>query len=89
MDDLEAKSNLQADLLRRIAAQDREALAQFYDQNAGIIYATALRMLGDVSEAARCKHQRANFIFRERTRRVAAFVCERPAGNFHSTTEAA
>ena len=51
MDDLEAKSDLQADLLRRIAAQDREALAQFYDQNAGIIYSTALRMLGDTSEA--------------------------------------
>jgi len=43
--------DLQADLLRRIAAQERAALAEFYDQTAGVLYATALRMLGDASEA--------------------------------------
>lgn len=51
MDGSAATNDLQADLLRRIAAQDREALAQFYDQTAGIIYSTVLRMLSDASEA--------------------------------------
>ena len=43
-------ADTQAQLLRRIAAQDREALAEFYDQTAGVIYSTVLRMLGDASE---------------------------------------
>ena len=47
----ETVSESQAELLRRIAAQEREALAEFYDQTAGVIYATTLRMLGDASEA--------------------------------------
>jgi len=47
----EPAAELQADLLRRIAAQDRAALAEFYDQTAGVLYATTLRMLGDASEA--------------------------------------
>ncbi len=46
----ETTSDFQAGLLRRIAAQDRAALAEFYDQTAGFIYATTLRMLGDASE---------------------------------------
>ena len=41
----------QAELLRRIAAQDREALAQFYDEIVGVLFSTAIRILGDVLEA--------------------------------------
>ncbi|MCI0746357.1 MAG: sigma-70 family RNA polymerase sigma factor [Verrucomicrobia subdivision 3 bacterium] len=41
----------QAELLRRIAAQDREALAQFYDEMAGVLFSTAVRILGDALEA--------------------------------------
>ena len=41
----------QAQLLRRIAAQDREALAEFYDQVAALLYSTAARILGDAHEA--------------------------------------
>ena len=41
----------QIDLLRRIAAQDRQALAEFYDQLAGLLFATAVRILGDSQEA--------------------------------------
>jgi len=41
----------QTQLLRRIAAQDRQALAEFYDQLAGLVFSTAVRMLGDMAEA--------------------------------------
>src|SRR5690349_10642667 len=41
----------QAQLLRRIVAQDRDALAEFYDQAAGLLYSTAVRVLGDAHEA--------------------------------------
>lgn len=41
----------QAQLLRRIAAQDREALAEFYDQTAGALFSVALRIIGDPQEA--------------------------------------
>ena len=41
----------QTQLLRRIAAQDRQALADFYDQFATLIFSVAVRMLGDTSEA--------------------------------------
>ena len=41
----------QAQLLRRIAAQEREALAEFYDQVAGVLFSTACRILGDTHEA--------------------------------------
>jgi len=51
MAELETAFDSQADLLRRIAAQDRAALAEFYDQTAGILFSTTLRMLGDTSEA--------------------------------------
>lgn len=44
-------AELQGRLLQRIASQEREALAEFYDQTAGVIYSTVLRMLGDASEA--------------------------------------
>jgi len=38
-------------LLRRIAAQDRQALALFYDQTAAVLFSTAARILGDAHEA--------------------------------------
>ena len=38
-------------LLRGIAAQDRAALADFYDLAGGVFFATALKMLGDTHEA--------------------------------------
>ncbi len=38
-------------LLRRIAAQDRQALAEFYDQSAGLVFSVAVRMLGDAADA--------------------------------------
>ena len=41
----------QAKLLRRIAAQDQQALAEFYDQMAGVLFSTAVRILGDAHEA--------------------------------------
>jgi RNA polymerase sigma-70 factor (ECF subfamily) len=41
----------QAQLLRRIAGQDRQALAEFYDQTAGALYSTVVRILGDAHEA--------------------------------------
>src|SRR5919197_3439907 len=41
----------QAKLLRRIAAQDREALGELYDQMAGVLFSTAHRILSDAHEA--------------------------------------
>ena len=41
----------QAGLLHRIAAQDRQALAEFYDQTAAVLFSTAVRILGDAHEA--------------------------------------
>jgi len=41
----------QMQLLRRIAAHDRQALAEFYDQSAKLIFSVAVRILGDVAEA--------------------------------------
>jgi len=38
-------------LLRAIAAQDRQALADFYDLAGGVFFTTALKMLGDTHEA--------------------------------------
>jgi RNA polymerase sigma-70 factor, ECF subfamily len=42
---------LQAELLRRIAAQDRDALSEFYDQTARPLFSIACRMLGNVPDA--------------------------------------
>jgi len=41
----------QTQLLRRVAARDRQALADFYDQVAGVLFSTAVRILGDQQEA--------------------------------------
>ncbi|MSU58922.1 MAG: sigma-70 family RNA polymerase sigma factor [Pedosphaera sp.] len=49
--DRKAADETQNELLRRIAAQDREALAGLYDQLAGVLFAVAMRILGDQSEA--------------------------------------
>jgi RNA polymerase sigma-70 factor (ECF subfamily) len=48
MQDLEV---LQAELLRRIARQDRDALSEFYHQTARPLFSLACRMLGNVSDA--------------------------------------
>jgi RNA polymerase sigma-70 factor (ECF subfamily) len=47
----QAAEDFLAQLLRRIAAREVEALAEFYDQTAGALFSLAVRMLGDVSEA--------------------------------------
>jgi RNA polymerase sigma-70 factor (ECF subfamily) len=49
--DRESAGVAQAQLLRRIAAQDRLALAEFYDQAAGPLFSLAMRILGDAHEA--------------------------------------
>ena len=41
----------QTEILRRVATQDRTALAELYDQLGGVLFTTALRMLGDQPEA--------------------------------------
>jgi RNA polymerase sigma-70 factor (ECF subfamily) len=41
----------QTELLRRIAAQDRAALHEFYDQTARPLFSIACRMLGNVADA--------------------------------------
>ena len=41
----------QVQLLRRIAANDRQALAEFYDLIAAPLFSTATRILGDAHEA--------------------------------------
>jgi RNA polymerase sigma-70 factor (ECF subfamily) len=42
---------IQTQLLRRIATQDRHALAEFYDHVAGALFSIAVRILGDPQEA--------------------------------------
>ena len=49
--DRSAADEFQAQLLRRIAGQDREAVADFYDQTAGILFSAAVRILGDNHDA--------------------------------------
>jgi RNA polymerase sigma-70 factor (ECF subfamily) len=51
MPDPNPAEEAQVQLLRRIAAQDRQALAEFYDQVAGPLFSTATRILGDAHEA--------------------------------------
>jgi RNA polymerase sigma-70 factor, ECF subfamily len=41
----------QTQLLGRIAAKDKQALAVFYDQMAGLLYSMAVRILGDPHDA--------------------------------------
>ena len=49
--DREAADESRTHLLRRIATQDREALAEFYDQLGAVLYSTVIRILGDQQEA--------------------------------------
>lgn len=48
---LSSVEETQAQLLRRIATGDRDALAEFYDQTAGALFSLALRILNDPPEA--------------------------------------
>lgn len=47
----QAAEETQTQLLLRVAAQDRQALAEFYDQMAGVLYSLCVRILGDAHEA--------------------------------------
>ena len=38
-------------LLRRISEQDQKAMAEFYDQVAGVLYSVAVRIVGDADDA--------------------------------------
>ncbi len=49
--DRETANESQAQLLRRIAAQDRQALTDLYDQTAAMLFSIAVRILGDPHEA--------------------------------------
>ena len=49
--DRQAADETQTQLLRRVAAQDRQALAEFYDQVAGVLFSTSVRILSDPQEA--------------------------------------
>jgi RNA polymerase sigma-70 factor (ECF subfamily) len=51
MPDSNPAEESQVRLLRRIAAKDRQALAEFYDQVAVPLFSTATRILGDAHEA--------------------------------------
>ncbi len=51
MPDADPAEESQVELLRRIAAHDRQAVAEFYDQVAGPLFSTATRILGDAHEA--------------------------------------
>ena len=51
MAEREPAEEKQADMLRRIAAQDRAAFGEFYDQAAGALFSFAVRVLGDPHEA--------------------------------------
>jgi RNA polymerase sigma-70 factor (ECF subfamily) len=44
-------NDTQTQLLRRVAAQDRQALAEFYDLVAGVLFSTSVRILSDPQEA--------------------------------------
>jgi RNA polymerase sigma-70 factor (ECF subfamily) len=51
MVDQQTSEESQAQLLLRVAAQDAQALAEFYDLTAKPLFALAVRILGDASEA--------------------------------------
>lgn len=47
----EDSDTLHKTLLRRISEQDQTAMAEFYDQVAGILYSVAIRIVGDADDA--------------------------------------
>src|SRR5262245_1494956 len=49
--DRQSGEDSQAKLLGRIAARDRAAVAELYDEVAGLLFSTAHRILGDAPEA--------------------------------------
>jgi RNA polymerase sigma-70 factor (ECF subfamily) len=51
MFDQQSAEEQQTKLLRRIAAHDRQALGEFYDQVAGALFSTSVRVLSDAHEA--------------------------------------
>jgi len=51
MSDRHAIEESQAQLLRRIAARDKSALSDLYDQTSAVLYSTALRVLGSAHDA--------------------------------------
>src|SRR5258707_11417453 len=51
MSDRQTAEESQTQLLRRIAVLDRQALADFYDQVAPVLFSVSVRMLGDAHEA--------------------------------------
>src|ERR1043166_5824272 len=51
MFDRQTAEESQTKLLRRIATQDRQALAELYDQVAGALFSTSVRILSDAHEA--------------------------------------
>ena len=55
----------QTQLLCRIATKDKQALAVFYDQMAGLLYSMAVRILGDPHDAEEVIQQRLSVARRE------------------------
>ena len=49
--DLQTAEESQTELLRRVATQDHDALAELYDDLAGVLFSTAVHILGDPREA--------------------------------------
>lgn len=49
--DRQTAEESQVELLRRIARRDHQALAELYDQLAGVLFSTAVHILGDRREA--------------------------------------
>ena len=51
MQDRQAAEQFHLDLLRRVATGEHEALGEMYDQLAGVLFSTAIHILGDKREA--------------------------------------
>jgi RNA polymerase sigma-70 factor (ECF subfamily) len=46
-----SSSEVDVDLLQRIATRDEAALAEFYDRHSRLVYSISVRMLGSPSDA--------------------------------------
>ena len=68
---LEKAEAAQAELLRRMAAKDLEAMAEFYDQTAAPLYSLAVRIVGDAGEAEEVTQD----VFVQIWEKAAAFAC--------------
>lgn len=49
--ELQTAEESQTELLRRVATQDSQALAELYDNLSGVLFSTAVHILGDTREA--------------------------------------